>query len=1226
MSVFRGLADSLRRLAMIASRTSVSELPDHKALQTFDKRGIGNSVTISMYMGGSKIAAGLTPALSQSAVAVGYEIWIYGGTEYPFGVNNARDLHYIDVRVGEWHTISHEIDQCPLARFGQSMVYDAAQECFWIFGGTQGTQFYNDLWRFDLATRTWEEIVQGPFDNWPTPRYRHQAVMHNHRMVVLGGGTPNPTPDKFMDTALVFNTRTRRWETEHLHGDNADGYPPELRSHTCTKYGEYLYLLGGISKPRQYGELITFGGLALGRTDRRINDVCSVLITPTPTLKYLCIVAIAAAGFQPEEVYRAVGSSFDLVLEAALDGKSLSTDPVPHKASFTIDNELVYAVPQAEVQSQLNIAGTRELLGYVMLDLRLALPASRARASTWYPLLNCVYRKSKPELLIQLFLETMDAPTDRIPVAVVERHLEPVLALGAPASEEDAHDYALALRIKDATGLTAMALMSEASDQHALSQAFFEATLEGLTCASSPFGLSHAHDLRSLEMYLNLWTTEANLERFLQTNGQDLQLAVCFQGADGSQPLGTCSLHMADVAAPSADRGRPQEHRVRMTSADGAGGAPPDPLSLSSDESEPDHQGGLEGPDHSRPGFRRLAIGVDFQTLQRAQRPPQQLKLLVRYRTALLGTPGQYLTHPSVMVQRGSQVQLAHGFASYDLVTSVPTLDQQWHDDVDVELIEQDQYNGHRVAGRGRLRLRSLFDQWTRADGHTELVSARETVMFVTDEGEAPSEVARADVLLTLQDLGAADIPINEATFAQRPALKSATHHAALPPKAVGVEHDGFESHGQPAEDGVNLTAYGQGGPWRMGPAPERTGHLPPPHSEEYDTLSATTYTAAAGAGELGERLPGDAEQVAQQYQARLELELWMKEEQERFRQTLEEKEQAALKRLAAEWKARNGQQEAILTQRMQSYNKTSAELEATLRRVREREAELERESQELESKQAELAQQHERAMTELRDASRRLESDFAHQVCKWGKHFCRSWLCVCVCVCVCVWSELSQSRTRFQEEHLHRISEDRDQLEQRLKVLQEENEALRLERSRGPNAQLQAEVVRLSSEVQQLHRQLDAAQRSKDQYKQQWTKALHTVAQLRQKEQLLSREHLRQQQRELEHLRLQYLMKEERDVTGNEMKEIAEIKAELQRLAQLTVGSSSRSLGGHSEPGTSSSAPQTEAPAGLNRLQAEVARLTHERQSLLNTNIYPPTDPVIRQLDARIALLMSQM
>ena len=69
-----------------------------------------------------------------------------------------------------------------------------------------------------------------------------------------------------------------------------------------------------------------------------------------------------------------------------------------------------------------------------------------------------------------------------------------------------------------------MALMSEASDQHALSQAYFEATLEGLTCASSPFGLSHAHDLRSLEMYLNLWTTEANLERFLQTNGQDLQV------------------------------------------------------------------------------------------------------------------------------------------------------------------------------------------------------------------------------------------------------------------------------------------------------------------------------------------------------------------------------------------------------------------------------------------------------------------------------------------------------------------------------------------------------------------------------------------------------------------------------------------------------------------------------------------------------------------------------
>ena len=42
--------------------------------------------------------------------------------------------------------------------------------------------------------------------------------------------------------------------------------------------------------------------------------------------------------------YFPIRSGFDLVFEAALDGKSLDTDPAPHRSTVTIENELVRLV------------------------------------------------------------------------------------------------------------------------------------------------------------------------------------------------------------------------------------------------------------------------------------------------------------------------------------------------------------------------------------------------------------------------------------------------------------------------------------------------------------------------------------------------------------------------------------------------------------------------------------------------------------------------------------------------------------------------------------------------------------------------------------------------------------------------------------------------------------------------------------------------------------------
>jgi centrosomal protein CEP120 len=66
--------------------------------------------------------------------------------------------------------------------------------------------------------------------------------------------------------------------------------------------------------------------------------------------------------------------------------------------------------------------------------------------------------------------------------------------------------------------------------------------------------------------------------------------------------------------------------------------------------------------------------------------------------------------------------------------------------------------------------------------------------------------------------------------------------------------------------------------------------------------------------------------------------------------------------------------------------------------------------------------------------------------------------------------------------------------------------------------------------------------------YKQQWGRALKEVARLKQREQEAAKASLRQQQQELEHMRLRYLAAEEKDVAKGDNQQLEEIKIELSK------------------------------------------------------------------------------
>ncbi|XP_070542235.1 centrosomal protein of 120 kDa-like isoform X2 [Ptychodera flava] len=114
----------------------------------------------------------------------------------------------------------------------------------------------------------------------------------------------------------------------------------------------------------------------------------------------------------------------NIVVETRFDGEFLATDPSEHAETPEFSTELAWELSKKALhQHRLqrtpiklqcyavdSASGTRENIGYVMLDLRTAAfqeesPAKVPVQSKWYPLLNTKYARLKPELRIGISLE-----------------------------------------------------------------------------------------------------------------------------------------------------------------------------------------------------------------------------------------------------------------------------------------------------------------------------------------------------------------------------------------------------------------------------------------------------------------------------------------------------------------------------------------------------------------------------------------------------------------------------------------------------------------------------------------------------------------------------------------------------------------------------------------------------------------------------------------------------
>ncbi|KAG9487890.1 hypothetical protein GDO78_007602 [Eleutherodactylus coqui] len=329
------------------------------------------------------------------------------------------------------------------------------------------------------------------------------------------------------------------------------------------------------------------------------------------------------------------------------------------------------------------------------------------------------------------------------------------------------------------------------------------------------------------------------------------------------------------------------------------------------------------------------------------------------------------------------------------------------------------------------------------------------------------------------------------------------------------------------------------------------------------------------------------------EYKAALELEMWKEMQEEIFASQLKKKELAHQQVLVEEWKRRELVRDALVKKKLADYSVMEEKLHKALADLEKREHLILNDEMELKKAKTELELQCERSVQERQDTIRRVREDCAHQI------------------------ELERLKVRQLEEDKIRLQQQLQEAEHKFKLLDKEFQGYKEQQSSKPEIRLQSEINLLTLEKVELERKLESTTKSKLHYKQQWGRALKELARIKQREQENAMARLKKQQEELEQMRLRYLAAEEKDMVKTERLELKEIRNELNRL-QEDRKQADTSKDQERKLTSSGSRPQDEG------LDDFLSRLIEERDTLLRTGVYTHEDRIISELDRQIREVMA--
>ncbi|KAL0483271.1 leucine-zipper-like transcriptional regulator [Acrasis kona] len=180
-----------------------------------------------------------TKRYGHTAVAVENSIYVFGGTD---GKNYYNDIRVFDTGAYSWVTVKTH-GPAPTPRSGHSCVLYGTNTLF-VFGGGNDFKLFNDLYSFSMDTVTWTKITtKGSLE--PVKRIHHTANVLANKMILFGGIVGDQ--DRQHDLMLL-DLEDFRWDVSTIKQDTSTCPPSGLNAHTSAlSDSSKMWVVGGKS-------------------------------------------------------------------------------------------------------------------------------------------------------------------------------------------------------------------------------------------------------------------------------------------------------------------------------------------------------------------------------------------------------------------------------------------------------------------------------------------------------------------------------------------------------------------------------------------------------------------------------------------------------------------------------------------------------------------------------------------------------------------------------------------------------------------------------------------------------------------------------------------------------------------------------------------------------------------------------------------------------------------